>query len=413
MENNITELIKKLKHVYLAILVGGKGERLYPLSNRERPKPNCPITSHQDEDNWADSTLLLKTISNFLKIGFSKNNIILVTATDQQTELFNQEVAIPMGIYSEMIWQIPPEYGYAGTMVEVTRMLSVIDREAVLFVTPADHYLTPDYDFAKAIFRLASSVGNGHIAAIGMKKNDLETVMNCGNFVYSRNLMSDNIVPVYQFIEKPDEELAIELINSGSSIVNTGICAWRAKDLLRHVRRSEGLGTEELMNGFNGNLRVVVGDFPWYDCGTLKGLYAALHDSGKCDKKQNAMIGYGGHIVGDNTEGNLICVDEGMFVDVNGAKDVAVVFTKIEGRPTLLVSDINETQRIRQLAENYDEHRIILTGDFASDARNNIVLKSKMYYQSRFIFVGVEGYRVGVYLKDKKHLVAKVRKAKA
>ena len=208
------------------------------------------------------------------------------------------------------------------------------------------------------------------------------------------------------FIEKPDFELAKRIIYQGNSACNTGINVWMAKNVLRAFKGKsvKGLTTDFMMEKLYP-IKVAIGNFKWYDCGTLLSLYEI---SPKTPDFEIAMLG-GGDFERFDCSRSLLYADEGMELRVIGAQDDAVVFTTINEKPILVVSSLEESRKIKLLAEDYFAHEAILADDFSLDARNNTVLRSNVSRDLIVGFVGVDNYAVYVYRKiDDGKLVAVV-----
>ena len=387
ISSSIAKLAKNV-HLYLVILAGGEGTRLFPYSNPERPKQLCPIGGDNQHD-----TFLKRTIANYIKCGFDRERIIIVTSSEYQTRLTRLQVSNPGGVLPNNIWEIP-SIGYSGTMVETTKRIAEIDSEAIILNTPSDHFLMPDDRFVEAVFTAVTNAEKGYVTAIGVKTNNLDTVMACGNIIYDQERLKDGITVSKDFIEKPGMTRARKLIKDGMSICNTGICAWRADALLKYApKNSEKLTTERLMRAFNGYLRIVVGKFEWQDCGTLRGLYSALD---KSPRYHNVVLGEGKFNLDSSCRRSLFYADKGLALSVSDTEDCAVVFTRIKDQPVLLISHLDESQKIKELAEDYSRHEKILIDDFSLSARNNKILYSNMYYEYSVGFVNVEDYVVHI-----------------
>ena len=386
---SIARLAKNM-HLYLVILAGGEGTRLFPYSNPERPKQLCSIGG----DNLHTDTFLKRTIYNYVKCGFDRERIMIITSSEYQTRLTRRQVSGPGGIPLNNIWEIPSSYGYSGTMVETTKRIAEIDNEAIILNTPSDHFLVPDEKFVEAVFAAVTNAEKGYVSAIGVKTNNLDTVMACGNIIYDQEKLRNGITVSRDFIEKPDITRARELIKDGMSVCNTGICAWRADALLKYApNSSDKLTTERLMRAFNGHLRIVVGKFGWQDCGTLRGLYSALD---KSPRYHNVILGEGKFNLDHSCRRSLFYADKGLTLNVSDTEDCAVIFTKIHDQPVLLISHLDESQKIKELAEDYSQHEKILIDDFSLGARNNRILYSNLYYEYSVGFVNVEDYIVHI-----------------
>jgi mannose-1-phosphate guanylyltransferase len=371
------------EHLWTAIIAGGKGTRLFPISHPDCPKQFCQL----DERN----TFIQAVVDNFTFLGVKPTNIVVITTSDSQTELAKKQ-CLPRGILSQNILQLSPQLGYAGSMIKATSEIYKLDPAAIIINTPADQYLVPDFEFKAAIESAVAGAKNGNSVIVGVKVNDIVTAMGCGHAIYEET--NSPCFPVTGFVEKPDKKKADEIMRQGNSACNTGINVWRA-DVVNSIfenKRYRGISTNKMMEML-GDLQVAVGYFEWHDCGTLKSLYDI---SKKSPNTKNATIG-GGTFERTDCHRSLLYAIEGFELRVSGAEDDAVVFTSINERPIVVVAKLSDSQKIKLLAEDYLMHEEILTDDFSMGARNNTVLRSNVSDEIVVGFVGVQNYAVYVH----------------
>lgn len=372
------------KKTWVAIIAGGQGTRLFPISNPERPKQFCQL----DKEN----TFIQAAIEHFLEIGIDATRIAILTTNQDQTRLA-EEQALPRGVLSQNIFEISPRYGYSGAMVRAAELITDIEKtgDVVIINTPSDQYVeTADGKFKKTILESVEAAEKGEAVIVGVKVNDIVEAMGCGHVLYKETNSACQDVTAFE--EKPKRERADELMRKGNSVCNTGINVWKASRLLSAVDSKEiktGLATDVLMQKL-GRLKVSIGTFAWHDCGTLKSLYAV---SKKTPKDKNAILG-DGIFERVDTQRSLLYAEEGMELRVAGARDEAIIFTTIKNKPILVISKLEESQRIKGLAENFDEHATYLTDDFSFKARNNIVMRSNISEDLIVGFVAVDNYAV-------------------
>ena len=382
------------EHLWVAIIAGGKGTRLFPISHPDCPKQFCQL----DERN----TFIQAVIENFMFLGVKPTNIVVVTTTDSQTALARKQCLV-RGILSQNILQLSPHLGYAGSMIKATSEIYKHDPAAIIINTPADQYLVPDFEFKAAIESAVAGAKNGNSVIVGVKVNDIVTAMGCGHAIYEET--NSPCFPVTGFIEKPDRKKADEIMRQGNSACNTGINVWRA-DIVQGIflnKKYRGISTNKMMEML-GDLQVAVGYFEWHDCGTLKSLYDI---SRKSPNTKNATIG-GGTFERLDCHRSLLYAIEGFELRVSGAEDDAVLFTSINERPIVVVAKLSDSQKIKLLAEDYLMHEEVLTEDFSMGARNNTVLRSNVSDEIVVGFVGVQNYAVYVHRKADGNLEAVV-----
>lgn len=383
-----------LEHVYVAIIAGGEGTRLYPISNSQRSKPYCMLNK--------DYTFIQRVVETYIRLGIKPSHIIVTTTNENQTRLAIEQVT-RKGVLSQNVHQIP-NLGYPAAMYLATKFISSLDPDAIVISTPADQYIVVNDEFSRTIEAAVYEAVAGSATIVGVKINDLNTAMGCGHAIYDEIEGAADCFDVIGFVEKPGREEADRIMRQGNSACNTGINVWRANTLFEAISESDiaGMSTDQMMGRFEG-LRVAVGRFEWHDCGTLKSLYDV---SEKTPNHRNASIG-GGKFERTDCSRCLLYAEEGMELRLTGGEDVAAVFTTIDSHPIVVVVKMSESQRVRALAEDYKLHKEFLTDDFAFGARNNIVLRSNV--DDLIVgFVEVEGYAVYVHRESDGSMIAAV-----
>lgn len=385
-----------IEHLWVVIIAGGKGTRLFPISHPGCPKQFCQL----DKDN----TFIQVVIENFKSLGIKPTHMMVITTDNNQTALAAKQ-CLPRGVLSHNILQMDPDIGYPGVTIKAAEVISSLDENAVIINTPSDQYLVPNEDFKNAIEAAVLSADNNDCVIVGVKIGDLNTVMGCGHAIYDDAPEDTPCYDVKEFVEKPNRELAKQIMQKGNSACNTAINIWRAKVIcdIFSGRNYYGITTDGLMNHFE-SLKVAVGSFEWHDCGTLKSLYDI---SKKTPNHKNASLG-GGSFERNCCRRSLFYADVGMELQVSGAEDDAVLFTVINERPVLVIAKLSESQKIKRLAEDYLAHEDILSADFSMGARNNLVLLSNVSDEIIVGFVGVNNYCVYIRRKADGTLTAVV-----
>lgn len=369
-------------HLWLAVIAGGQGTRLFPLSNEHCPKQFCQL------DN--DNTFIQATVKRFYEIGVKANHVIVVTTTDRQTELATKQLT-PLGVISPNIYQIEARYGYAGAMVKAAEFIYEQDPEAVIINTPSDQFISRKDGFDSFIdsMKLAIRSAEGGLPTIvGVKIRDLVTFVGCGHAVYD-DQGPDFCKKVVNFVEKPDEKTAKKMMRADNSVCNTGINVWTAETILNATSsfnlERDTLNTDDLMSVL-GELRVAIGEFDWHDCGTLKSLWEV---SAKTPNHHNASLGRG---YVDRTEclGSLFIAPEGVEIYATDIEDGSVVVSEIDGFMYVACVAHEECQLVRQLVDHYQSNKRILSNDYSVKSRNCIVERTNFSDQIRVSFVGMD-----------------------
>ena len=118
------------KHLWVAIIAGGKGTRLFPISHPARPKQFCRL----DENN----TFIQAVVDNFISIGIKATQILIITTDDNQRQLAKDQ-CLPKGVISPNIVKLSPMLGYAGCMWKPPTLLLILTaRQSSLIRRPTN-----------------------------------------------------------------------------------------------------------------------------------------------------------------------------------------------------------------------------------------------------------------------------------
>lgn len=382
------EKLKATGHLWLAIIAGGQGTRLFPISYDGCPKQFCRLD--------AKNTFIQATARRFINFGIKPSRIVVITTNSNQTILAQEQLSI-LGILNDNIYQIDPNFGYAKAMALASNFIAKLDKEAVVINTPADQHIVADDTFYETLGAAIDSARAGTPTIVGVKITDLVVAMGCGHAQYNPE---DEAVckKIISFIEKPNRQNAEYLLRTDSSACNTGINIWQARQIVsavdkQRVNSTIALSTDELMHKMIenfGELKIAVGNFAWYDCGTLKALFDISH---KTVNHKNANLG-GGEIYRWGCRRSLFYAPEGIELHAAGIEDSAVVINSVNDKMVAVVVKLDESQAVRILADDYSKNKDFLTADFSMGARNNHVPRTHFSTKISVGFVGVKDHTV-------------------
>lgn len=170
-------------------------------------------------------------------------------------------------------------------------------------VLPSDHHISREDKFRKVIEKACQEAQKtGKLLTIGIKPTFPST--GYGYIHYNSNIsVSENTFEVESFIEKPPIEKAIEYLENGNYLWNSGMFAWDVSAILENIQRylpriyksmlkvEEFIGTEEEEKAIEGiypqlpsisidfgimerseDVLVIPGDFGWNDVGSWDAL---------------------------------------------------------------------------------------------------------------------------------------------
>jgi mannose-1-phosphate guanylyltransferase len=204
--------------MYVVILAGGGGTRLWPLSRPERPKPFLPLLG--------DETLLQRTVQRVAPL-VGDDDIFCVT--DRRHGQLVRDQAPDVRLIVEPAGR--------NTAAAIALATALIDRpeDEVMLVLPADHWIIAESGFrtvlSVATTRLARGVFDidDPLVTLGVRPDHPSTDYGYLRPDAMRRRQIDGVPtsPLLGFEEKPTEGRARELINLPGVAWNAGMFAWQ------------------------------------------------------------------------------------------------------------------------------------------------------------------------------------------
>ena len=185
-----------------------------------------------------------------------------------------------------------------------------------------------------------------------------------------------DITKVKTFTEKPNQELALQFIDSGDFLWNSGIFIWKAETVILAIRKhlrdmydifesgneyyntnNESEFIDRVFPGCKNisidygimekseNVYVCPADFGWSDLRTWGSLYTHL----EMDESNNGVIG--SNVILYNSSSNIVNVPKDKLVVLQGLDGYIVV----ESNNTLLVCKKDDEQLIKQFVSDVKE----------------------------------------------------------
>ncbi len=355
------------EHYYAVIMAGGSGSRLWPLSRRSRPKQSLSIAGNRSMFQRAVDRL------NGL---FPYERILVVTVADQVDLLQKAYPEIPTQNY---ILEPMPR-GTASVVGLAAIAIRSFDPQATMAILTADHLIANETHL-RDLLRTAHDVAqDDFLVTLGITPSYPATgygYIQKGEFLGEYRGLE--VFRVKRFKEKPNRELAEELVSDGDHVWNSGMFIWRIDTVMAEIERqmpdlykklstvSEQWGTDERTEtldavwptihpetidyGIMENARKVAvvpsHGLGWDDIGSWESLFEVLES----DESGNIVM-RGEHASFD-TQGTLICEDSAdrMIVTV-GVEDLII----IDSGNAVLVCDRKQAQRVRDVVNYLKEN---------------------------------------------------------
>ncbi|MCD8172575.1 MAG: mannose-1-phosphate guanylyltransferase [Alistipes sp.] len=211
---------------YCVIMAGGVGSRFWPISRNSRPKQFLDILG-------TGKTFIRSTFERFLPL-VPVENFLVVTNT-AYCDLVLREIP---ELERHQVLCEPIGRNTAPCIAYAAFRLRATDPEAVVIVTPSDHFVVDEAEFREVVSEAAGFIDtHDSLMTIGVEP----TYPNTGyGYIQVDNSgqMSEQIYKVKTFTEKPPLEMATAFIESGEFYWNSGIFIWKPEVIIREIKRS-------------------------------------------------------------------------------------------------------------------------------------------------------------------------------
>ncbi len=219
--------------MYVVILAGGGGTRLWPLSRRDRPKPFLPLIGRQ--------TLFQRTVARVRPL-VGDEGIYVVTERRHEPLALEQAPGLrPDHVLAEPIGR--------NTAPAIALATLAIDRPVgeTMVVLPADAWVEDDDAFRAALRAAADGDGlaggalglEAPLVTLGVRPDRPET--GYGYLVprpdreVAHGAVTARVLDA--FVEKPDAARAAALLTVPGAAWNAGMFAWRRRAILAALER--------------------------------------------------------------------------------------------------------------------------------------------------------------------------------
>jgi mannose-1-phosphate guanylyltransferase len=347
---------------YAVIMAGGIGSRFWPMSKESRPKQFIDILG-------TGETLIQQTFRRLSKI-CPKENILIVTNKNYK-ELCLEQLK---DVNKNNILCEPTMRNTAPCIAYAAFKIYSKNEDANMIVAPSDHLITNEDEFVKVVndgMRMTAKYDI--LLTIGIQPSRPDTgygYIQSGN----SNLEGNPIIKkVRKFTEKPNQELALQFLDSGDFLWNSGIFIWSAKTIIKSFRKhlrniydifeegnsfyntkKENSYIDRIFPACNNisidygvmeksdSVYVSPADLGWSDLGTWSSLYTYLD----LDKNQNAV--QGNNVFVYDSGNNIVKIPDEKLVVLQGLNGYIIV----ENDGILLVCKKEDEQQIKEFVSD-------------------------------------------------------------
>lgn len=354
-------------HLFVLILCGGGGTRLWPRSRTKTPKQFINL--------FGEKTIFSQTMERARSLT-TDERIFISTNADYVDEVIAQGNLPLRNIIAE-----PQKKNTALAMAGATAIISKIDPQAVIVNLPSDQLISPTEKFSQNLTRAAQAAFSGdHLVTVGIKPKFPHTGLG---YIHVEKALAEfkenDVFKVKEFKEKPDLKQAEEFLKSGEYYWNAGMYIWSVDSLMKACEKySPKLfeGITKIKNAWGGeneqkvlnevyaaaedisidyaisekadNLVLVSASFDWSDIGS----WQVVWEIGQKDENGNMIVKLKdkGDIYAIDSKDNLVQFEE-RLVALVGVKDLVVIDTS----DALLICQKDKAQGVKKVVEMLKE----------------------------------------------------------
>ena len=327
----------------IILLSGGSGKRLWPLSNDVRSKQFIKL--FKNENNEYES--MVQRVYRQITTVDAEATVTIATSKSQVSAIHNQ-----LGDKVDVCVEPSRRDTFPAIALAAAYLHNVkeINDEETVVVCPVDPYVSDAYyESVKKLGHLVEQ-GAANITLMG-----IEPTYPSEKYGYIIPVSADNVSPVKEFKEKPDEETAQKYIEQGA-LWNAGVFAFKLgylmekahsmidfvdyQDLFSKYDQLEKISFDYAVVEKEPSIQVLRFAGDWKDVGTWNMMAEVMSDV----TKGNATI--------DNTCSNVNVVNElDIPVLCMGCKDM-VIAASSDG---ILVADKSQSSYMKPYVEKISE----------------------------------------------------------
>ena len=329
--------------MYYALLSGGSGKRLWPLSNSVRPKQYLKLVN-RETNSMERCSMLQRVWDQLTEAGMAENTII--TAGKEQAELIQSQAP---GARTAL--EPAGRDTFGAVLLTCAYLHSCMDapREDYVAVMPVEPFTERVY--FETVKRLGEVVKRSGAEAGLMGVTPSYPATKYGYMLPGER--QEDYFLIQRFVEKPGEEQAEELLRQGACW-NCGVFCVQIGDMLE---RAEAYGVPSDYEGLYRNYERLPGiSFDYEVLEKAKRLAAVefrgfWKDLGTWDAmaEQMSTDTMGKVVMDDRCQNTQVINELECPVVVMGTRDLIVA----AGQDGILVAEKSQTGRVKELTETF------------------------------------------------------------
>jgi len=199
------------------LLAGGAGVRFWPLSTPDRPKQF--LTELASRSLYAQAVDRARMLAPLDRILVATSRDLAPLARRQSPEIPRRNLVVE-----------PLRRDTAAALIYAALIVERRWPGSVMIATPSDHFIGNVAEFRRTMARAVARARSGGLGTIGIPPTFAST--EYGYLRLAKPPRPLRVVPVRQFVEKPDAKTAARYLASGRHLWNSGMFIWRTDALL-------------------------------------------------------------------------------------------------------------------------------------------------------------------------------------
>lgn len=343
--------------VYPILLAGGSGTRLWPVSRELFPKQLVSFLGDEP---------LIQTTAKRLFPSFEPEKIRVVCGRDHSHEIVRDIEALGIEAKDKIVKEPCGRNTAPAILLGLLEILKH-EKDAVVFIFPADHLIGDISAFHEKINTALSLACEDNIVTFGIMPNYPET--GYGYIEASDNKKGEGFA-IKRFVEKPDLNTAKSYLQAGNFFWNSGMFAFKASVMLEEFSKfkpemvkqlqaivSDGgtLDTDRYSQlesvSFDYAIMehtqkgvVLPSGFGWNDIGSWKSLYDFMPKNG------DGNVVLSSNVILQGTR-NCFVMGHERLIAVNDLEDVVIVETP----DAVFVSNMETSREVKNIVNTLKE----------------------------------------------------------
>lgn len=200
-------------------MAGGSGERFWPLSTKEKPKQLLNLVSVKSMIRETVDRILNKVEIRDI---FVATNIVQVPGIKAELPDLPEENIIIEPVFRDTAAAI----AYGSTYI------SKYEDNPTILVLAADHLISKVDEFINSITIAEKEAENGNIVTFGIKPTRPETGYG---YIKLNSKELNQPTEVVRFMEKPNIEVAMDYLENGSYVWNSGMFIFKYSSIMNEI----------------------------------------------------------------------------------------------------------------------------------------------------------------------------------